>query len=259
MTDHSFFLRGGAGKVVIEAINNGADFYLQKGGDVRSQFAELAQKIRQGALRYRAELELKKKHEELQAAYEELAASEEEMRINFEELTKSRLALAESEKKLSDIINFLPDATFAIDAEGKILVWNKAIEEMTGYSSEVMVGKGDYEYALPFYGERIPILIDYILSGLPHIEKRYSNIQRDGNKISAETAYPKHHGQPMIAWAIASPSIMNQDRLSGRSNPFGTLPRRKRTKNECEKAKNYTAVLLRTSRMGITEVMQKEN
>ncbi len=244
--DRPFILFTGRGReeVVIEAINNGADFYLQKGGDVRSQFAELAQKIRQGALRYRAELELKKKHEELQAAYEELAASEEEMRINFEELTKSRLALAESEKKLSDIINFLPDATFAIDAEGKILVWNKAIEEMTGYSSEVMVGKGDYEYALPFYGERIPILIDYILSGLPHIEKRYSNIQRDGNKISAETAYPKHHGQPMIAWAIASPLYNESGQIIGAIESIRDITTQKENEERVRKSEElYRSVI----------------
>ncbi len=43
-----FILFTGRGReeVVIEAINNGVDFYLQKGGDPRSQFAELAHKIR---------------------------------------------------------------------------------------------------------------------------------------------------------------------------------------------------------------------
>ncbi|HEX3002344.1 MAG TPA: response regulator, partial [Methanoregula sp.] len=44
-----FILFTGRGReeVVIEAINNGADFYLQKGGDPKAQFAELAHKIRQ--------------------------------------------------------------------------------------------------------------------------------------------------------------------------------------------------------------------
>jgi len=32
--------------VVIEALNNGADFYIQKGGEAKSQFAGLANKIR---------------------------------------------------------------------------------------------------------------------------------------------------------------------------------------------------------------------
>jgi two-component sensor histidine kinase/FixJ family two-component response regulator len=43
-----FILFTGKGReeVVIRAINNGADFYLQKGGESESQFAELGQKIR---------------------------------------------------------------------------------------------------------------------------------------------------------------------------------------------------------------------
>ena len=47
--DIPFVLFTGRGReeVVIEAINNGADFYLQKGGDPEAQFAELAHKIRQ--------------------------------------------------------------------------------------------------------------------------------------------------------------------------------------------------------------------
>ena len=46
--DIPFILFTGKGReeIVIEAINNGADFYLQKGGDPTSQFAELSHKIR---------------------------------------------------------------------------------------------------------------------------------------------------------------------------------------------------------------------
>ncbi|MDO9323526.1 MAG: PAS domain S-box protein, partial [Methanoregula sp.] len=51
-----FILFTGRGReeVVIEAINNGVDFYLQKGGDPKSQFAELAHKIRMAVERKRA-------------------------------------------------------------------------------------------------------------------------------------------------------------------------------------------------------------
>ena len=46
--DVPFILFTGRGReeVVIEAINSGADFYLQKGGEPKAQFAELAHKIR---------------------------------------------------------------------------------------------------------------------------------------------------------------------------------------------------------------------
>jgi len=74
-----FILFTGRGReeVVIEAINNGVDFYLQKGGDTLALFAELAHKIRQAVSRNRAQ-------DELQAAYEQLTASEEELRSQLE-------------------------------------------------------------------------------------------------------------------------------------------------------------------------------
>lgn len=54
--DIPFILFTGKGReeVVIEAINNGANFYLQKGGDPKSMFAELKQKIREAVEKERA-------------------------------------------------------------------------------------------------------------------------------------------------------------------------------------------------------------
>ncbi|MDD1663561.1 MAG: PAS domain S-box protein [Methanomicrobiales archaeon] len=52
-----FIIFTGKGReaVAIEALNSGADFYLQKGGDPKSQFAELGNMIRQAARKRRAE------------------------------------------------------------------------------------------------------------------------------------------------------------------------------------------------------------
>jgi PAS domain S-box-containing protein len=52
-----FIIFTGKGReaVAIEALNSGADFYLQKGGDPKSQFAELGNMIRQAARKRHAE------------------------------------------------------------------------------------------------------------------------------------------------------------------------------------------------------------
>jgi PAS domain S-box-containing protein len=54
--DIPFILFTGRGReeVVIEAINSGVDFYLQKGGDAKAQFAELSHKIKMAVERKRA-------------------------------------------------------------------------------------------------------------------------------------------------------------------------------------------------------------
>ncbi|MBN1432725.1 MAG: PAS domain S-box protein [Methanomicrobiaceae archaeon] len=70
--DTPFIIFSGRGRedVLIEAINNGADFYLQKGGKPKAQFAELENMIRQSVSRKRAEHELKKSEERYRAVVE---------------------------------------------------------------------------------------------------------------------------------------------------------------------------------------------
>jgi PAS domain S-box-containing protein len=125
---------------------------------------------------------------------------------HLEELVLERTAkLAESERRLADIINFLPDATLVIDGEDRVIAWNRAIEEMTGVKASEMLGQGNYEYAVPFYGERRPILIDLVL--LPDDEefaKKYAHIQRQGAVLAGETYVPHLKGEARYLFATAS-------------------------------------------------------
>lgn len=99
--------------------------------------------------------------------------------------------LARSEQQLHDIIEFLPDATFAIDREGKIIAWNRAIEEMTGRKKAEMLGKGNAEYALAFYGERRPMLAGLIVRGSEKPEDHYPAIRRESEKLVSEAYIPE--------------------------------------------------------------------
>ncbi|MDD5171000.1 MAG: PAS domain S-box protein, partial [Syntrophales bacterium] len=111
----------------------------------------------------------------------------------FRDITKRKRfeqALYESERRLSDIINFLPIATMVIDREGKITAWNRAMEEITGIKRENMIGKGNYEYAIPFYGQRRPILIDRVFATDKETESPYTNIRYEKGVLSAESFIP---------------------------------------------------------------------
>lgn len=70
--DIPFILFTGRGReeVVIQAINNGADFYLQKGGEPKSQFAELVHQIHQAVRRKEAERAVKESEKRLILAQE---------------------------------------------------------------------------------------------------------------------------------------------------------------------------------------------
>ncbi|MEN6466924.1 MAG: PAS domain S-box protein, partial [Syntrophaceae bacterium] len=99
-------------------------------------------------------------------------------------------ALRESERRLANIIEFLPDATFAIDLKGCVIAWNRAMEEMTGIKAPGMLGKGTFEYALPVYSERRPTLADLILKPDPFLERKYDSLERKGDVLKAETYMP---------------------------------------------------------------------
>jgi DNA-binding response OmpR family regulator len=61
-TPFIIFTGKGREEVVIEALNEGADFYLQKGGEPRAQFMELANKIRYAVTRKQVEEEIGRAH-----------------------------------------------------------------------------------------------------------------------------------------------------------------------------------------------------
>ncbi|MHB8191551.1 MAG: PAS domain-containing protein, partial [Ferrimicrobium sp.] len=104
---------------------------------------------------------------------------------------KAEEAVLESQRRLEDIINFLPDATLVIDAEGKVTHWNRAVEEMTGVKAHDMIGRGNYDYAIPFYGEVRPILIDLVLSPNEVLERGYNNLlRREKSFMAVETMLP---------------------------------------------------------------------
>jgi PAS domain S-box-containing protein len=177
-----FIIFTGKGRedVVIQALNEGADFYLQKGGDPVAQFTELSHKVRQAVQQRRAE-------------------------ANIRDL----------ERREADIINFLPDATFAIDRSGNVIAWNRAIEEMTGVPVAEMLGKGNYEYAIPFYGTRRKVLIDFVFEPKADLAKYYTGITREKDILIAETELPHPRGRQRTLVGKASPLYNNRGEVVG--------------------------------------------
>ncbi len=125
-----------------------------------------------------------------------------------QEITRSR-------RSLEEIISFLPDATFVISRDGIVITWNRAMEELTGVPAQAMVGKGDYEYALPFYGEKKPMLANLILMPEAEVESRYTHIKREGDTLVVDTFIPKLGISGRYFWAKASPLYDPQGNITG--------------------------------------------
>ncbi|WP_292370985.1 PAS domain S-box protein [Methanoregula sp. UBA64] len=304
-----FILFTGRGReeVVIEALNNGADYYIQKGGNTCAQFAELRNMLIQAVGRRRIEAELKQSEERyrnvvedqteaicrfkpdrthvfVNTAYCALVGKTREELIGRKfvpngsredlEATKRHLcslspenprgsmterlimpdgsvhwvmcndraifdktgkvteyqsvarditeqknaedALHDSQKTLQYIIDFLPDAMYAIDLSGRVIVWNKAAVLMTGVPAERMLGKSDREYAVPFYGKRIPTLVDIVLHPDSSELSPYEHVQMtEGVTRLSESHVVFFDGRCMDIWIKASPLYDHDGKISG--------------------------------------------
>ncbi|MGB2826435.1 MAG: response regulator, partial [Thermoplasmata archaeon] len=106
-SDIPFILFTGKGResVVIEALNQGADFYLQKGGDLRSQFHELASMISK--------------------AVESRRASDD---------------LVDSRERFRGLADSISDLLVGLDDDFRVTFWNKAAEEVLEIKSAEAIG-----------------------------------------------------------------------------------------------------------------------
>ena len=75
---------------------------------------------------------------------------------------------------------------------------------MTGVTADEMLGKGDHEYAIPFYGERRPILVDLVFKPQEELEQSYAQIQRQGSTLVGETYVPRLRGGARYLLGTAS-------------------------------------------------------
>jgi|GEM_PF-1152328 len=104
-------------------------------------------------------------------------------------------ALADSEQRLADIIEFLPDPTWVIDTQGRVVAWNRAMEKLSGAGKKEMLGKGNYAHAVPFYGVHRPMLIDLVLKRDEKWESAYLKIQDKGDGYMASESFHPEMGE----------------------------------------------------------------
>lgn len=144
--------------------------------------------------------------------------------------------LRNAHQRLLSIIEFLPDATFVVDRDKRVIAWNRAIEEMTGVVKEEVMGKGDHAYALPFYGKSLPMLVDLIGVRDPLLESRYQYLERRGDTLYGEVFVPSlNNGIGAFLWAKASPLIDDQGRLIGSVESIRDITDRKMAEKELHK------------------------
>lgn len=161
-------------------------------------------------------------------------------------------ALQAAQKELLDIIEFFPDATFVIDGDRKVIAWNRALEHMTGVPKRDVLGRGDFAYAVPFYGKRRPILIDLI--GEPHseAEKLYKYVQkRPDGAIYAEVFVPSlNSGRGAHVWVTASPLKDAEGNVYGAIESVRDITDRKLAEEALHQSEAQYRALIETTNTG---------
>jgi PAS domain S-box-containing protein len=192
--------------------------------------------------RKHAEMEVKRLNEELEGRVVErtsqLEATNIDLHSQIAEREEAEAALKDSERRLSDTINFLPDPTFVIDKSGRVISWNQAIEILTGVKARDMVGKSNYEYSLPFYGEPRPMLIDLALAPNPEFEKRYDYLKRqDDGSIIGEVLLPKMKTGAIYLFAGAAVLYDSEGQIYGAIESMRDITERKLAEEDLKSAK----------------------
>jgi len=155
----------------IEALNNGADFFLQKGDDPKNQFRELVHMIRQA-----------------------------------KERRSVGKSMGTSQRIISDVMSFTPEPMMAIDREGIVIAWNAAMEELTGVTAEIMIGKTDKAYSELFFGKKRPMPIDLIFSSDAELAQwNYNVVSREKGVTIAWTKVVRPEEKEKIYWMRAMP------------------------------------------------------
>ncbi|WP_062396727.1 response regulator [Methanogenium cariaci] len=135
------FTGEGREEVVIEALNNGVDYYVEKAKVPELQFVDLVHKIRHVVSRCRTEKVLRSTYDKLQSSSDELAVYSEELNIREENMDAMQEALRESEQTYEAIFAHTRSPTAIFEEDMTISLVNTAFAELTGFTRAEMEGR----------------------------------------------------------------------------------------------------------------------
>jgi len=151
----------------------------------------------------------------------------------------------------AEVLDFIPDAILAIDLNGIVIAWNKAMEELTGALATDILGKDNYEYSLPIYGIRRPTLADLALKPDALTEAKYSNLRREGNSISGEAHISSLRTGGSYIWGKAAPLYNSSGDVIGAIESIRDITERKIAEEALRKSREKYHNIFENSILGL--------
>lgn len=125
---------------------------------------------------------------------------------------------------------------FVLNAEHRVLIWNRACEELTGIKAEAMLGKDEPWRA--FYGHKRPVLADIVIDdSLALAPTLFSTIGKSGlipEGLQAEGWYPNLNGMDRYIFFNAAPIRNGQGELLAVIESLEDITERKRYEEQLE-------------------------
>ncbi|MCE5337021.1 MAG: PAS domain S-box protein [Desulfobacteraceae bacterium] len=181
---------------------------------------------------------------------DELRRANEELQLRLSERNRMENALLESQQQLADIIDFLPDATFVVDDSGRVIAWNRSMEEMTGLKAEDILGRGDHEYSLPFRGVREPLLIDLVLKPEKPLSVRCETPKRKDGILIGE-ALVQLRGEQVFLSATASALRDSKGNVVGAIESLRDISFRRKTQAALAESEQRFSVFMENLPAGV--------
>lgn len=160
------------------------------------------------------------------------------------------------EKKTTEgILEGMPVPTFVIDRDHRIIYWNKACEELTGYSRHEMVGT--YRYWMPFYTHERPSMASLVVEqNIKALEKFFGdkNLKPSPNLPGAYEAYeylPNFRGRERYLYHTASPIYDEEGRIRGAVQAILDMTEREQLSRELKDSEEKFRRLVEASLDGI--------
>lgn len=123
-------------------------------------------------------------------------------------VNQQSLELQEKQREfLEQLLGNAAVPIFALDENHQVVIWNNALENLSGLRKEEMIGT--CRQWVPFYAQERPVLADYVLSGnLDHARVNYTAINRSlhiSGALQAEGWYENLGGRRRYILFDASP------------------------------------------------------
>ncbi|MEZ4524362.1 MAG: PAS domain S-box protein [Desulfobacterales bacterium] len=169
---------------------------------------------------------------------DEIAMLQQGINVMIAERRRVLEELRGAHQRMLDIIEFLPDATFVVDKDRKIIAWNRGMEKITGIPQSTVMGKGNYEYTFHFHGKRKPALIDFFWNEDPAVHMNYRRFEKKGNILYAEIFLSGlNRGKGAYLWVTASPLLDREGNLTGAIESIRDVTAHRQTVHMLELAK----------------------